>query len=136
MALGAGIADCDELHRHASDGNLPPLKYAKLAVQVARAYGACVVAKGGAPLVTNGATTVFSDDGSAALATAGTGDVLAGVIGGLLAQKLDPVEASALGLHYGGLAGEIAAQERSAAGVIAEDVIDKLGAAILRTLDA
>ena len=136
LALGAGIADCDELHRHASDGNLPPLKYAKLAVQVARAYGACVVAKGGAPLVTNGATTVFSDDGSAALATAGTGDVLAGIIGGLLAQKLDPVEASALGLHYGGLAGEIAAQERSAAGVIAEDVIDKLGAAILRTLDA
>jgi NAD(P)H-hydrate epimerase len=133
LAEGAGI-NVSELPRHATDEAIPVMKHAKLAVQVARAYGATVVAKGAVPIVTNGATTVFSADGSASLATAGTGDVLSGIIGGLLAQGLDAVQASALGLHYGGLSARAAADVRGPGGVIAEDIIEHLGDAILRTL--
>lgn len=133
LAEGAGI-DVADKPRHADEAVLKPMEFTKLAVQVARAYGATVVAKGPLSVVTNGATTIYSADGCPALSTAGTGDTLAGVIGSELAQGLDPLKASILGLHLGGLAAWAAARERSTAGVMAEDVIDKLGSAILETV--
>ncbi len=70
---------------------------------------------------------------TSALATAGTGDVLAGLIVGLRTQGLAPFDAAVVGGYLHGLAGELAAQrigsERS---VIAGDVIDALGAAFQR----
>lgn len=73
--------------------------------------------------------------GNAALATAGTGDVLAGIVGGLLAQGLDAFAAAALGAFIHGLAGERAGVRLTAASVLASDVVDAIAAAIRVVLD-
>jgi hydroxyethylthiazole kinase-like uncharacterized protein yjeF len=69
--------------------------------------------------------------GSTALATAGTGDVLTGTIGGLLARGVDPFEAAWAGAYVHGLAGILAA-ERHGQGVVAGDVAAQLPDAIAR----
>ena len=93
-------------------------------------------------IVLKGAYTVIgSPDGrlavmpfaSDALASGGTGDVLAGCIGGLLAQGLDPFEAAAVGTYLHGLAGVLASQEiGNTRSVIAGDVLRALSSAITR----
>ncbi len=65
----------------------------------------------------------FGDPG---MATAGMGDVLTGVIAALLAQKTAPAKAAVLGAALHGIAGEIAAAEKTSYGLIAGDVIDCL----------
>jgi NAD(P)H-hydrate epimerase len=60
------------------------------------------------------------------MATAGSGDVLTGVITSLLAQKYDPAIAAALGVYYHGHAGDVAAKEKGELGLIASDIIDHL----------
>ncbi len=66
-----------------------------------------------------------------ALATAGTGDVLAGLIGGFMAQGLMPYDAAVLGGYVHGLAGEqAAAQQGNSRSVIASDVLQHIGAAL------
>ena len=70
------------------------------------------------------------DRGTAALAKAGTGDVLAGIIGALLAQGLSPVDAAALGCALHAEAGRAAAQELTEICVSAEDVIASLPQAV------
>jgi NAD(P)H-hydrate epimerase len=83
---------------------------------------ACVLK--GAHTVTSGrGRQVINISGGPALATAGTGDVLAGMVGALLAQGLEPLEAGALGAYLHGRAGDHAASELSARCVIAEDVL-------------
>ena len=68
---------------------------------------------------------------TSALACAGTGDVLSGVITGLRAQGVEPYEAAVLGSYLHGRAGELAAEMvGSLAGVIAGDVADTLPLAI------
>jgi NAD(P)H-hydrate epimerase len=79
-------------------------------------------------------TIVAAPDGTAAvnglsapsLATAGTGDVLSGVIGALLAKHLDPFAAACAGVRRHAAAGRVAAAEHGADGVIASDVIAAL----------
>jgi NAD(P)H-hydrate epimerase len=92
---------------------------------------AIVVLKGDDSLVADpDGRVAVSPGGSAALATAGTGDVLSGVIAALLAQRLDPFTAVAAGVWLHVLAGrEAARRERSVESVIASDVIAALGAA-------
>jgi NAD(P)H-hydrate epimerase len=70
-----------------------------------------------------------------ALATAGSGDVLAGAIAGLLSQGLAPFEAAVLGGYLHGLAGEMARMELGEAGVMAGDLLERLPHALrqLRT---
>ena len=70
-----------------------------------------------------------------ALATAGTGDVLAGTIVGMLAQGLEPFDAAVAGSYVHGLAGEIAQREIGSAGVIASDLLPRLPQAIRMTKD-
>jgi len=72
---------------------------------------------------------IIIDRGDPALATAGTGDVLTGIIAAFLAQKLEPYIAALLGVFLHGIAGEIAAVDKTAYSVIASDVIDNLSAA-------
>ncbi|MCK4546605.1 MAG: NAD(P)H-hydrate dehydratase [Candidatus Eisenbacteria sp.] len=69
--------------------------------------------------------------GSNALATAGSGDVLAGVIGGLLAQGLDPYNAARLGAYLHGAAGDLAEETYGFRSVVAGDVLGMLPEAIL-----
>ncbi|MEO8499685.1 MAG: NAD(P)H-hydrate dehydratase, partial [Vicinamibacteria bacterium] len=89
-----------------------------------------VVLKGRHTLVGNTRSEIWlNPTGSASLATAGTGDVLAGAIGAILARGLAPDVAAAAGVYIHGLAGERAGRRRPW-GVVAGDVIDALPKAI------
>ncbi len=68
--------------------------------------------------------------GNPGLATGGTGDVLTGMIAGLLAQRLPPWDAACAGTYLHGLAGDLAAAVKGQAGLIAGDVIEQIPHAI------
>jgi NAD(P)H-hydrate epimerase len=68
--------------------------------------------------------------GNAGMATGGTGDVLTGVVGSLLAQGVEIGDALALAAHVHGLAGDFAAAEVGKTGLVASDVIQKLPVAL------
>ncbi len=70
--------------------------------------------------------TYYNGTGCSSMATAGSGDVLTGVITGLLAQGISPKNAAIVGMYHHGLAGEMAALHRGASAVIAGDIIDQL----------
>jgi hydroxyethylthiazole kinase-like uncharacterized protein yjeF len=99
--------------------------------KMAAEWGHIVILKGAFTVIAHpeGRTVVlpFADP---ALATAGSGDVLAGAIVGLLAQGLLPFEAALCGAYLHGLAGEIARRDIGDAGVVAGDVLARLPAAI------
>ncbi|MFP6594649.1 MAG: NAD(P)H-hydrate dehydratase, partial [Dehalococcoidia bacterium] len=64
------------------------------------------------------------------MATGGTGDVLAGLIAGFLAQGMEPFDAAALGVYAHGLAGEIAKRAVGEVSMVAGDVLESLPAAL------
>ncbi len=74
----------------------------------------------------------FNSTGNPGMATGGSGDVLTGVILGLLAQYYHPKEASILGVYLHGLAGDTAMEERSMESLIATDIIENLGKAFIK----
>lgn len=76
-------------------------------------------------------THFFNGSGNPGMATGGMGDVLTGIITGLLAQKMPPKQAVRLGVYLHGLAGNLAAQALSEPALIPSDLIDYLGAAWL-----
>jgi len=93
------------------------------ALAQARALGAVAVLKGPRSLVATPEGGLFiNPSGSPALATAGTGDVLAGLLGGLLAQGLSPLDAARLAVYTHGLAGEGLAAEQGGAGLLASEL--------------
>jgi NAD(P)H-hydrate epimerase len=71
----------------------------------------------------------FNSTGNAGMATAGAGDVLTGIITGLLAQNYSSLDACILAVYLHGLAGDIAAEKLSEEALIAGDIIENLGAA-------
>ena len=102
-----------------------------VAVQFASEYGVVVVLKGARTLIADPSGQVaISPTGNPGMATAGMGDVLTGVLTGLLAQGLTPWDAAKVGVYLHGLAGDIAAQRVGEAGMIASDVIEALPLAI------
>lgn len=102
------------------------------ALTLARGTGAVVVLKGDDTIVTDGERVAVNDLSAPALATAGTGDVLAGVCGAFLARGLEPFEASCAAVHCHTRAGRLAAgRVGSAEGVIAGDVVQALPLAMV-----
>ena len=91
-------------------------------------YGVTTLLKGRTTLIADPEGTWVNPTGSNALATAGTGDVLTGIIATLLAQGLSPVDAARVGAYWHGRAGHLALAERHR-GVIARDVAEALGPA-------
>lgn len=91
--------------------------------------GITTLLKGLATLVYDGTTIFINTTGTNALATAGTGDVLTGVIGTLLSQGLSPFDAARAGAYWHGWAGWCASRDRLV-GVIARDVVQNLGEAV------
>ncbi len=69
---------------------------------------------------------IINKTGNPGLATAGTGDVLAGIISGFIAQGLDPFDAASLGSFIHGKASDILIQEKGYRGQIASDLLDKI----------
>ena len=70
--------------------------------------------------------TVFGPEGNPALATAGTGDVLSGIIGGLIAQGLNVFDAAKLGVYLHAEAGVLVRDEIGTAGAVAGDLLDRV----------
>ncbi|MDR0424565.1 MAG: NAD(P)H-hydrate dehydratase [Clostridiales Family XIII bacterium] len=94
---------------------------------------------GCAALLKGAETLVFSDDGrkmanktgNPGMATAGSGDVLTGVIASLAAQGLQPFEAAAAGAYLHGAAGDAAARDLGEYGLMASDIAHRIPAAIM-----
>ena len=99
--------------------------------QAASRFHCIVVLKGARTLTADPSGRVFiNPTANAGMATGGTGDVLAGAIGGLLAQGLSPFDAAACGVFIHGKAGDIAACRIGMAGMIAGDVLRALPEAL------
>jgi NAD(P)H-hydrate epimerase len=95
---------------------------------VAKATGAVIVLKGaGTVIAAPDGEAWLNPTGSSALATGGTGDVLSGVLGALLAAGAPPLAAAVAGVYYHGAAGDLAADRLSERGVIAGDVAEAVG---------
>ena len=75
---------------------------------------------------------LFNATGNAGMATAGSGDVLTGILTGLLARGYKPQDACVVGVYLHGLAGDLAAQELGEESLIASDIISHLGKAFLK----
>jgi ADP-dependent NAD(P)H-hydrate dehydratase / NAD(P)H-hydrate epimerase len=107
----------------------------EMALNKAEKHKIIVVLKGHHTLVaTPGAHAWINTTGNAGMATGGTGDVLTGVITGLLAQGYPQVTAAVMGVYLHGLAGDIAQAEMGEYGMIAGDVAERLPHAFHRFL--
>ena len=96
---------------------------------IARTTGSVILLKGADDIVTDGSRTRVNRTGTPAMTGAGTGDVLAGCVAGLMAKGMTAFDAACLGAYICGRAGEIAFSERSY-GLIATDVIDSIPTAL------
>jgi NAD(P)H-hydrate epimerase len=103
--------------------------------ELATLHRSTVVLKGHRTVVSDGQRVFMNDTGNAALATAGSGDVLTGLIAALLAQGMDAFDAAVLGVHAHGLAADNWAQQFGASGMTAMDLAERAPAALhtLRT---
>ena len=119
-----------EARRLAAPFGLPIDDPARLAWSLACAYGVVAVVKGPETWISDGDEIACMDGGTSALAKAGTGDVLAGVIGALLAQGLAPLDAAYLGAALHARAGRAAAGRLTDICVTAEDVVAALPDAV------
>ena len=103
----------------------------------AREHGCHVVLKGARTVVASPDGDVsINPTGNPAMATGGTGDVLTGVIGGLLAQGYSPRDACRLGVFLHGHAADLLLGETGAAGFTATDISDKIPASASSVLSA
>ena len=94
-------------------------------------YHVIVVMKGAPTVVIDGDAVYKNSTGNAALATAGSGDVLTGIITSLVAQSYEPVTAAILGVYLHGLTADIALPKTGRHAFIASDIIKYLGEAFL-----
>jgi len=112
---------------------LPKNQRDNAAIQLASQCGVVIALKGHNTLVTDGTQHVKNNTGNPGMATGGTGDVLTGLITALLCQKLEPYDASRLGVYLHGLAGDLAAEQTGQVSIIASDLISFLANAIKTT---
>lgn len=101
-----------------------------LALQKARELNCIIVLKGHHTFIaTPDGKGFFNSTGNPGMATAGSGDVLTGILTGLLAQGYSSAATAILGVYLHGYAGDIAAKQLSNEALIAGDIIETLGAA-------
>jgi ADP-dependent NAD(P)H-hydrate dehydratase / NAD(P)H-hydrate epimerase len=102
----------------------------QLQIEFSKKYGVYLVLKGAFTCISTPAgDCYFNSTGNPGMATAGSGDVLTGIITGLLAQKYTSFEASVLGVFVHGLAGDIAAKQIGYEALTANDITGFLGKA-------
>jgi len=107
----------------------------EIALDFAQRYSVYVVLKGAyTVLYAPDGQRWINPTGNPAMATAGTGDVLAGVIGALLCQGLAPLQAAQCGIYVHGLAGDRVRDRLGSHGLIASDLLDELPYAIQDTI--
>lgn len=104
----------------------------EVALVKAKEYNVILVLKGPYTFIaTPGGMGYFNSSGNAGMATGGTGDVLTGIVTGLLAQGYPSEQAAILGVYLHGLAGDLAAKDLSEEALVAGEVIDYLGKSFL-----
>ncbi len=106
-----------------------------VSARLAQEQKVCVVLKGAGTVIAGpDGRLAVNPTGNPGMATAGTGDVLTGMITGLMAQGLSPWEAACAGVYLHGLAGDLAASDQGETGLIAGDVIRAIPRAIHHVL--
>jgi len=105
-----------------------------VAKKYAKYYNSTIILKGHHTVVTDGNSQCYiNKTGNPGMATAGSGDVLSGIAGAFLAQGLDIFPAAKYATYIHGLAGDIAAGDKTQMGLIASDIIDEIPAAIKKS---
>lgn len=104
-------------------------KRQELAVAFAKKWKITLLLKGSETIITDGIQLAVNTTGSSALATGGSGDVLTGLIAGLVAQGMSAFEAAHLGAHIHGLAGELAADKYSSRYTTSAEILEQIAAA-------
>lgn len=95
-------------------------------------YNVVIVLKGPHTIVADPSGMIsFNSSGNPGMATAGSGDVLTGIIGSFLGQGYEPAMAARIGVYVHGLAGDVAREENSTHAMMARDIIQCLGDAFL-----
>lgn len=103
----------------------------KKAIRAAEDYDVIIILKGHhTAIVRPDGLVMFNSSGTPAMATPGSGDVLTGILAGLIAQGFKPEYAAIVGPYIHGVAGELAAAHHGEYGVIAEDIAACIGRAI------
>lgn len=97
------------------------------ALDFAKEHDVIVVLKSARTIVaTPDGQAYFNINGNSGMATAGSGDVLTGIITGLIAQKVDPLQACVTAVYIHGMTGDFVAKEKGEHGLIAGDLVEKL----------
>jgi len=109
-----------------------PTNRQEQALQFAQRTNTIVVLKGAGTVVTDGEKVYINKTGNPGMATAGSGDVLTGIITALLGQGLSDFDAAVLGVYIHGLAGDIAAERVGQISLIATDIAQALADAFMR----
>ena len=124
----------------AMDIDVDTLNEVESAEALAQAYGCIVVLKSSRTIISDGVRTIEDSAGSVVLATGGTGDVLTGIIAGILVQYgIDCIsylfDAAVLGVHIHAMAGESFVEQHGNTGMLATDLLERIPKAIdtLRT---
>lgn len=103
----------------------------KKAIEVAKMHKLIIVMKAHYTMVVDTAGKVYiNTTGNAGMATAGSGDVLTGIISGLLAQGYSPQFSAIMGVYIHGVAGDLAEKVHGTYGMTAGDIVDNIGRAI------
>ena len=101
------------------------------ALNFSKKYEVILLIKGAYTLTIYEDKIYINTTGNPGMATAGSGDVLSGIITGLLSQGYDPSQAAKLGVYLHGSAGNIASHTMGFEAVIASEITDKIGSAYL-----
>ena len=103
----------------------------RIAREFAKKYNVITVLKGRGTVVASFDGSFYvNETGNPGMASGGSGDVLTGVIAGLLGQKLSLYDAACLGVYLHGLAGDLVAKARGEIGLLASDLADRIPLAI------
>lgn len=86
--------------------------------------GCILIQKDARTIVSNGEECYINVSGNNGMATGGSGDVLAGMLGGLLAQKMEPYLAAKTAVYVHGLGGDVARKKKSVYALMASDIIE------------
>jgi NAD(P)H-hydrate epimerase len=102
-------------------------------IEFSRAHKCIVILKGAnTSISTPDGKVYFNSTGNPGMATAGSGDVLTGILLSLLSQGYLPEEAAVLGVYLHGLAGDLAAGKLCFESIIASDIINSISDAFVR----
>src|SRR6266581_1665222 len=103
-----------------------PEERAEILREAAKAFGATILPKGHVDIVTDGTRVKFNYTGNPGMTVGGTGDVLCGVVSGLMSKGMSPFDAARLGAFANGYAGDLAFKVKSY-GLTSVDVAENLG---------